>query len=140
MTSTATGRTALPAEDEQAIRDLVARADQAQSDAAVLPGLHTDQAVIVNIAGRRLLGQEAFIAAMTAALDSPLKDIHTSVEIIDIRGLTEDAALIICVKTVHDNRPEADTTSLPATGALTYVAVRTSDGWRLALAQTTPIM
>jgi uncharacterized protein (TIGR02246 family) len=139
MTSIATGKTVLPAEDERAIRDLVARADQAQSDATVLPDLHSDDMVIVNIAGRRLFGRDAFSAAMTAALGSPLKDVQTSVEIIDIRGLTPDAALVSCVKTVHDNRPDADPSTLPATGALTYAAVRTSDGWKLALAQTTPI-
>ena len=114
MTSTNT----LSAEDEQAIRDLVALADRSQSDLAVLPGLHTESTVIVNFYGRRLFGRDTFTAAMSAALGSGLGDVRTSVEIIDVRALTADAVLVSCVKTVHDERP---------------------GGWEIGLAQTTPI-
>ena len=31
-------------------------------------------------------------------------------------------------------------TALPSTGALTYVTTRSHGGWRIALAQTTPIL
>ena len=134
MTSTNT----LSAEDEQAIRDLVALADRSQSDPAVLPGLHTESTVIVNFYGRRLFGRDTFTAAMSAALGSGLGDVRTSVEIIDVRALTADAVLVSCVKTVHDERPGAEPAP-PATGALTYVVVRTSGGWEIGLAQTTPI-
>lgn len=131
--------TALRTEDDQAIRELVQQADKAQSDPVVLPDLHTAGMVIVNIAGRRLFGRDAFTQAMSAALESGLKDVRTSVEIVDIRPLTEDVALVSCIKTVYDERPDAEPDALPASGALTYAAVRTSTGWRLALAQTTPI-
>ena len=126
-------------QDEQAIRDLVHHADKAQSDADVLPGLHTAEMVIVNIAGRRLFGRDAFTQAMTAALGSDMKDVRTSVEIVDVRPLTDDVALVSCVKTVHDERAGADPDALPTSGALTYAVLRTTEGWRLALAQTTPI-
>lgn len=138
MTSTDTAA-GLTASDEHAIRDLVRRADEAQSDPSVLPGLHTSETVIVNIAGMRLFGRDGFSAAMSAALRSALKDVQTSVEIVDIRGLTPDVALVSCVKTVHDNRSDAGPSALPASGALTYTAVKTAAGWQLALAQTTPI-
>ncbi|MEV0291576.1 SgcJ/EcaC family oxidoreductase [Kribbella sp. NPDC050820] len=131
--------TELSTQDEQAIRELVEHADKAQSDAEVLPGLHTSEMVIVNIAGRRLFGRDAFSQAVAAALGSDLKDVRTSVEIVDVRALTEDVALVSCVKTVHDERADAAPDALPARGALTYAALRTSEGWRLALAQTTPI-
>ncbi|TCN38407.1 uncharacterized protein (TIGR02246 family) [Kribbella orskensis] len=138
MTSTGTSTVALAVEDEAAIRELVAQADRAQSDAAVLPGLHLEQMAIVNIAGRRLLGREAFAEAMSAALASSLKDVQTSVEIVDIRVVATDVALVSCIKTVHDNRQDSEG-ALPLAGALTYVVVRTADGWRIGLAQTTPI-
>ncbi|WP_327149268.1 SgcJ/EcaC family oxidoreductase [Nocardia sp. NBC_01329] len=128
----------LSVEDERAIRDLVALADRSQTDAAVLPGLHTDTTAIVNLYGRRLLGRDTFEAAMSAALDSGLGDVRTSVEVLDIRPLTADAALVSCIKTVHDQRPGAELIP-PTTGALTYVTVRTSTGWKIGLAQTTPI-
>lgn len=130
----------LSIEDEQAIRHLVEQADAAQSDAAILPGLHLPQAIIVNLAGRRVLGRDAIGAAMSAALASELSKVLTSVEILDIRAVAPDVALVSCVKTIHDNRPEAEAASaLPLTGVLTYVAVKGPDGWRIALAQTTPI-
>ncbi|MBF6329094.1 SgcJ/EcaC family oxidoreductase [Nocardia transvalensis] len=137
-TAASDGKTLLSAEDEHAIRDLIALADRSQTEPAVLPGLHTEATVIVNFYGRRLFGRDAFESAMSAALGSPLRDVRTSVEIIDIRPLTSDAVLVSCLKTVHDRRPDAD--PLPAaTGALTYVTTRTPDGWKIALAQTTPI-
>jgi len=129
----------LPATDEQEIRDLVAQADQAQSDADALPALHTDEMVIVNLAGRRVFGRTAFAEAMSAALASALKDVRTSVEVVDVRALTPDTALVSCVKTVHDERPDAEPGALPSAGALTYVVVRGPSGWQIALAQTTPI-
>lgn len=134
----AEGTPPLPDDDERAIRDLVALADRSQADAAVLPGLHTDTTAIVNFYGRRLLGRATFESAMNKALSSGLGAVRTSVEVIDIRPLTADAALVSCVKTVHDERPEAEQAP-PATGALTYVTVRTSAGWKIGLAQTTPI-
>lgn len=128
----------LSTDDERAIRDLVALADRSQTDAAVLPGLHTDTAAVVNFHGRRLLGRDTFEAAMSAALSSGLGAVRTSVEVIDIRPLTADAALVSCVKTVYDEHPDAERIP-PSTGALTYVTVRTSTGWKIGLAQTTPI-
>ncbi|WP_084497517.1 SgcJ/EcaC family oxidoreductase [Nocardia amamiensis] len=134
----AEGHATLSAEDEHAVRDLVALADRSQSNASVLPSLHTDATAIVNFYGRRLFGRDAFEAAMSAALGSGLGDVRTSVEVIDLRPLTADVVLVSCVKTVHDRRPDAETNP-SATGALTYVIVRTSTGWKIGLAQTTPI-
>lgn len=75
---------------------------------------------------------------MSAALGSGLGAIRTSVEVVDIRPLTADAALVSCIKTVYDERPDAGQIP-PTIGALTYVTVRTSTGWKIGLAQTTPV-
>jgi uncharacterized protein (TIGR02246 family) len=125
--------------DLTALRALVARADAAQSDPDALPALHTPDAVVVNIAGRRVLGRDAFAAAMAAGLATPMRQVRTVVEVADIRPITPDVALVSCVKTVHDERADADRTALPSTGTMSYVAVRTADGWRIALAHTTPV-
>jgi hypothetical protein len=42
--------------------------------------------VIVNLAGRRVLGRDAFAEAMAGALASPLSGVQTSVEVVDIRS------------------------------------------------------
>lgn len=125
--------------DEQAIHDLVSRAQESQSDPEALLPLHTPEVAIVNIAGRRVLGRDAFAAAMAGALASPLSDVTTTVDVVDVRLATPDVAIVSCIKTVHDGRAAADSsTVLPATGALTYVLTRAGGIWRIALAQTTP--
>lgn len=125
--------------DQVAIREVVANAAAAQVDPLVLPELHTPGAVIVNIAGRRVLGRDAFAAAMAAAVVSPLRDVRTSVEVLDVRPVTGDVALVSCRKTVHDERGDEQQPALPTEGAMTYVMARTGDGWQIALAQTTPM-
>ncbi|MDF4253691.1 MULTISPECIES: SgcJ/EcaC family oxidoreductase [unclassified Streptomyces] len=126
--------------DEQRIRELVAQSQTAQADPDLLPALHTADAVIVNIAGRRLFGRDAFASAMAEALSSPLKDVRTSLRVHDIRFTTPDVAVVSLTKTVHDERPEAEAPSeLPPAGAMTYVMTRQDGDWRITLAQTTPI-
>ncbi len=71
---------------------------------------------------------------MSAALSGGFGDIRTSVDVIDIRPLTADVALVSCMKTVHDQRPDAEPTA-PAAGALTHVTVQASTGWKIGLAQ-----
>ncbi|WP_019814936.1 SgcJ/EcaC family oxidoreductase [Saccharomonospora saliphila] len=125
--------------DERAIHELVSRAQELQNDPGLLD-LHTPDAVIVNIAGRRVLGREAFAEAMRGALTSPLSDVTTSLEVVDIRFATPEVAIVSCVKTVHDNRSDAAAhDALPTSGALTYVLTRSQRRWRIAAAQTTPI-
>jgi len=125
----------------QAIHDLIARAQELQSDTDRLMALHAPDTVIVNIAGRRVMGRDAFASAMTQALASPLASVRTTVEVLDIRFATADVAIVSCVKTVHDERdPDEGAEPLPSTGALTYVVAREDDGWRIALAQTTPVL
>ncbi|GAA3979630.1 hypothetical protein GCM10022384_31330 [Streptomyces marokkonensis] len=126
--------------DEQRIRELVARSQEAQLDPDVLPALHTSNMVIVNLAGRRLFGREAFASAMAEALSSPLKDIRTSLEVDDIRFTTSDVAVVSRTKTVHDERSGAkDSSVLPSVGVMTYVMTRRGGDRRIALAQTTPV-
>lgn len=135
---TTTQKIQISDEDERAIRDLVQQAHDAQNDAAVLPALHDDDAIIVNIAGRRLFGREAFEQAMATAVASSLRDVTTTVDIVDVRAVTADVAIVSSIKSVHDARAE-QSGELPEQGAFTYVVKRVGKDWRIALAQTTPI-
>lgn len=121
-----------------AIVDLVASAVRHQADVEPFLALHTDEVVIVNIAGRRVLGRRDLEAAMRGALASPLADVTTTVDIDDIRFLRPDVALISCTKHVHDARAEPGD-ELPPAGAMTYVLINGGDRWQIALAQTTPV-
>ncbi|UYM05835.1 YybH family protein [Solicola gregarius] len=124
--------------DERAIRELVQAAHEAQIDTVTLPALHSADAIIVNIAGRRLFGRDEFVAAMAKAVASPLRDVTTTVEVVDVRPVTDDVAIVSSIKSVHDARSE-QSGELPERGAFTYVVTRTGEDWRIALAQTTPI-
>ena len=120
------------------IGDLVAAAVRHQSDPDPFLALHTGDVVLVNIAGRRVLGRDDLDVAMRGALASPLADVTTTVDIDDIRFLRPDVALVSCTKHVHDARAEPEG-GLPPAGALTYVVVNSGDRWQIALAQTTPM-
>lgn len=120
------------------IESLVAAAVRHQSDPDSILPLHTDDVVIVNIAGRRVLGRDGLGAAMRGALASPLADVTTTVDIDDIRFLRPDVALVSCTKHVHDARAEQKD-GLPPTGTMTYLVVDDGGGWQIALAQTTPV-
>ena len=124
-------------DDQKALRDLVSAADRHQSDVDEFVALHHRDVVIVNIAGRRVLGRDALRDAMTAALRSPLAKVLTRLDVEDIRLVGPDVALVSCVKHVSDERDGGP--ALPATGSLTFTAVREPDGWKIALAQTTPV-
>lgn len=124
-------------DSDQELVELVNAAQANQSDVEPFLALHTSEAVIVNFGGRRVLGARELRSVMEAALASPLADVTTSAEVHDIRYLRPDVALISCTKHVTDAR--SDGGDLDSQGALSYVAVRDDDTWRIALAQTTPI-
>ena len=123
---------------EAAVRDLVSRASEHQNHPDELLALHTEEAVVVNIAGVRVAGREEFGDVMRRSLQGRLSDVRTRVEISDVTFLRPDVTLVSCVKHVDDTNPDADAAALPLTGALTYVVVDDGVGWRIALAQTTP--
>jgi uncharacterized protein (TIGR02246 family) len=124
-------------QDVTAIRALVEAAERYQSDVAEFVALHHPDLVLVNVAGRRVLGREALGKAMTAGLNSPLAKVFTRLEIEDIRFVRPDVALVSCVKHVSDERGEGS--ALPTRGSLTFTVVREPEGWKIAVAQTTPI-
>lgn len=126
--------------DRTALTDLVTDLERVQFDVESFLALHTADAIIVNLAGRRVLGAAALREAMTAAMASPLAQVRTTFEIDDIRFPAEDVAIVSATKHVHDERDGTASGALPTQGRLTYVAARTSDGWRIASAQTTPIL
>ncbi len=76
---------------------------------------------------------------MAAALQSRLARVVTRTEVEQIVFLRPDVALVACAKHVEDRNDDADPGTPPTAARLTYVVVDDGDGWRIALAQTTPI-
>jgi uncharacterized protein (TIGR02246 family) len=125
---------------EAEIRQLIADAQKHQFDVTELMKLHDDDAVIINMAGRRLFGWKAFEEAMKQALSSPLQHVPTVTDIDRVHFLTPSCAVVSCTKTVHDHRPAAQKTALPGSvGMMTYVVVQKASRWLIASAQTTPL-
>lgn len=129
-------------DSDAAIRQSVAAAEKYQNDPDPFIALHTANAIIVNIAGRRVLGRDHIYRAMQKALDTPLANVFTTIEIEDIRFVTQDVAIVSCTKHVSDEREGTPSpgTSLPSKGSLTYVMVKEQNAWRIAAAHTTPIL
>jgi uncharacterized protein (TIGR02246 family) len=128
-------------EDTAAIRATVADAVKYQSDTEPFVALHTADAIIVNIAGRRVLGRDRIHEAMAKALDSPLAQVLTTVEVEDIRFVTPDVAIVSCTKYVSDERDTSlKASAVPGKGSLTYVMAKEDGAWRIAVAHTTPVV
>ena len=126
-------------QEDADVRQLVARADAFQADVERFTSLLTEDVVIVNIAGIRVVGRDTFKNMMTAAMKTRLSNVRTRTEVEEITFLRPDVALVACTKDVFDEN--ADAPDIPSSrGTLTFVAVRGDNGWRIALAQTTPAM
>jgi hypothetical protein len=63
---------------------------------------------------------------------------RTQTELQEITFLTDETGLASCVKHVFDDN--AEKAELPSSGSLTFVVVKQGADWRIALAQTTPIL
>ncbi|MEU6645058.1 SgcJ/EcaC family oxidoreductase [Saccharomonospora sp. NPDC046836] len=131
-------------DDTTAIRQVVADAQRYQSEPEPFVALHAPDSLVVNIAGRRVFGRDSIHHNMKRALDTPLAHVLTRTEIEDIRFATPDVAIVSCIKHVSDKRDAAlkqdAGARLPEKGSLTYVMVKDHGAWRIASAQTTPII
>jgi uncharacterized protein (TIGR02246 family) len=132
------------AQDQEiiAIRAVVAAAETLQSDADGFTQLLTEDVSLVNFGGRRVLGRDDLHQAMTQALKTPFARVYTRNELVDVRFLRPDVALVSCIKHISDERePTAKDSNAPLSerGSLTFVLVKEESNWLIALAQTTPI-
>lgn len=126
-------------QDRLAIREVVDKAQRLQNDLDGFTDLLTSDVVVVNFGGRRVIGRDNFRDAMRQALRTPLTDVITRNELIDIAFVRPDVALVSLIKHVSDRREEAGAEPLGERGALTFVVVKDDGRWLITLAQTTPI-
>jgi uncharacterized protein (TIGR02246 family) len=135
-------RTSEQASKIDAIRAIVAATDSYQDDADGFTRLLTEDVALVNMAGRRVLGRDALHHAMSEALQTPMADVRTRTELVDVRFPRPGIAVASCIKHVSDERdPSAQDPdgSWSGRGSLTLVLIEEQGGWQIALAQTTPI-
>jgi uncharacterized protein (TIGR02246 family) len=126
----------------EAVRAVIADTEALQNDADGFARLLTEDVALVNFGGRRVLGRDNVRQAMRQALETPLAHVYTKAEVVDVRFLRPDVALVSCIKHISDEREPTVTDSdapLSERGSQTFVLVRERDNWLIALAQTTPI-
>jgi uncharacterized protein (TIGR02246 family) len=125
-------------EDLVAIAQLVTRAEVVQNDIEAFTALLSEDVIIVNFAGRRIFGREPFRKAMAEALGAGLGAVRTRNELVDIKLIAPDMAVVSCIKHIGDENTGTGN-NLPTRGSLTLLVVRLDGHWRIALSQTTPI-
>jgi uncharacterized protein (TIGR02246 family) len=128
--------------DITAIRAVIADADRLQNDVEGFTRLLTEDVALVNFGGRRVLGKHDVHEAMRQALQTPFAHVYTRNEVVDLRFLRPDVAVVSTVKHISDERePPATDSDAPMSerGSATFVVVRERSGWLIALVQTTPI-
>jgi uncharacterized protein (TIGR02246 family) len=125
-------------QDLRAIRKVVSDLEAQQSDLDGFTQLLTHDAVLINIAGRRVRGRDQIYAAMKAGLATPMAQVLTRHEIEDVRLLRPDVALVSCNKYVDDQRGEGHPV-MPAEARMTLVLLKDQDTWLAASLQTTPL-
>jgi uncharacterized protein (TIGR02246 family) len=101
------------AADTAAIRRLVEQVNALQSDREPFIALHTSDVVVVNIAGRRVVGRETLDRAMADALGSELAHVVTRNAVEHVTFIRGDVALVGCTKHVEDHNPDAAERALP---------------------------
>jgi uncharacterized protein (TIGR02246 family) len=119
-------------------RDVVEASDKLQNDADGFADLLTEDAALINIAGRRLRGRETIRETYRKALASPLAQVRTRLEIVEDWSLRPDVVVVNAIKHVSDERQDP-AAPLPDRGNVTFVLVQEQDKWLIASVQTTPV-
>jgi len=124
-----------PGADLVAIRHVAAEAERLQSDPEGFSGLLTERVVLVNAVGRRLFGRDQVQAAMQEALKTPLANVLTRNEIVDVRFVQPDVAVVSGTK--HISGEGGGPVASGSTATFTFLLVRESGAWRIAVAHNT---
>lgn len=114
---------------------LVEEADRLQGDPQGFASLLTEDVVLVNAVGRRVIGQAAVREAMAAAMQTPLAGVNTRIRVEDVRRVAADAYLVVCTKSILSEG--SATAKQGSTVALSFLVVKRLSGWRIALAHNT---
>jgi uncharacterized protein (TIGR02246 family) len=121
-------------QDISSIRQVVADAETFQNDPDKFCQLLTEEVAIVNIAGRRVIGRQAFYEIMKKAVATPLAEVITRNEVVNISFIRPDVAVVSCIKSIVEKgnfRLEGNEASL------TFTMTKEQGKWLIATAQST---
>ncbi len=124
--------------DKQLIEQVVADAEQFQSDPEKFSQLLTSDVVLINVAGIRLVGRDEVYQRMQSAMKTALADIITKNEVGHITFLRPDVALMSGTKRIFAR--SGDVLTETGQACLTLILVKNQDRWFIASIQNTPIL
>lgn len=128
-------------QDRNSIKQLVADAEKFQNDPNEYTQLHTEDTIIINVAGRRITGREKFHQVMKEAVNTTLVDVPTKMDVKNITFIRPDVAVVSCIKHIFDNRDMSneDRFEKDSKANLTFMMVKEQEQWLIASAQSTLI-
>ncbi len=126
------------ATDEAAIRELVARWEQAwnRHDMKQLFSLVTDDADFVNVGARHWKGRQQIEKEHTSRLGQ-FRESVWSTKTVNVQFLKPDVALVHIDWTLRGDKNPDGTPRPPRGGVFTWVVVEQSSGWLIRAAQNT---
>jgi uncharacterized protein (TIGR02246 family) len=117
------------------IRNVVAEAERLQTDPEGFSGLLTDGVVLINAVGRRIFGRDQVRAAMREAMKTSLANVLTRYEIVDVRFVRPDVAVVSGIK--HVSEEGSGRAKGGAKITLTFVLTREQRSWLIAVVHNT---
>ncbi|HYD59493.1 MAG TPA: SgcJ/EcaC family oxidoreductase [Noviherbaspirillum sp.] len=125
----------MEAMQEKEFRSIVKQTERFQDDANAFCSLLTEDAILVNAVGRRVVGRNAIRETMEVALATPLADVRTKHEFTGGRILSVDVAVVSMTKSVA--APPDAHVSTGSKVESTLVLRRHGAEWKIAVAHNT---
>lgn len=126
-------------QDIDAIKQVVADAERFQNDPDNFAQLLTEDVILINFTGIRLMGRDAVYDAMTQAVATALVSILTTQEVEHIKFLRPDVAIMTGMKSIVADTEDVDFVSKGEQARLTFVLVKHNGKWLVSFIQNTPI-
>lgn len=124
-------------QDITLIHQLVSDAERFQNDPDKFVQLLAADAILVNVAGYRVEGRDEIYKIMNKAVQTSLAEIKTKHNLLNIKFIRNDIALVTCIKEIlvkKDNLYQKE-----AGAVLTFVMGKNNGGWLISAAQNTLI-
>jgi uncharacterized protein (TIGR02246 family) len=120
---------------EKEFRSFVEKTERFQDDAGAFCSLLTEDAILINAVGVRVVGRDAIRQAMEVALATPLVNVRTKHEFLGAQLLSPDVAVVSMTKHVAAPPDAHVPTGSKVEGTL--VLHRDDAAWKIAVAHNT---
>lgn len=124
-------------QDITLIHQLVSDAERFQNDPEKFVQLLAVDAILVNVAGYRVEGRDEIYKIMNKAVQTSLAEIKTKHNLLSIKFIRDDIALVTCTKEIFIEKENLY--QKEAAAVLNFVMEKNNGGWLISSAQNTLI-